>query len=1109
MDPERLSPEDRRAALAALLRQRAAKPKSYPLSFAQQRVWYAQQLDPANPFFNLAVALRLAGALDPQALAQALAEIVRRHEALRTVFVEADGLPLQQVAPPPPLSLPWIDLAGLAPAPRDREIRRLAAAGARRPFDLSSGLLLRAALVRAGSGEHFLLCALHHIAGDGWSLGVLAGELARLYTARLAGRPAPLPELPLQYRDFAVWERERSAVLDSQLDYWRERLSGLPQLELPTDLPRPRERTWKGASRRLALPAVLSERLRALAREEGATLPMVALAAFQLLLCRYTGQEDLGVALSVANRERAELAGLIGQFSNTVVSRADLTGRPSFRALLSRVRGAALGDYAHQGLSFDRLVEALQPQRDPSRHPLVQVMFGFRNAPVPRDGMPGLTLSFLEFETGLSRFDLELVLWEEGLEVQGAILYNTDLFRATTVARLAGHLQRLLAGAVQAQDFPVAELPLLSAAERHQLQVEWNDTATPGDGRSILQRIAGAAERDTGDPDAMAVACGGEVLSYGELARRSSRLARYLRARGAGPGCRVGLLLDRSLLWPVALLACLRSGAAFVPLDPRYPEERLRYMATDARLAFLLTAAGQGRLDLPVETIDVAAVAGEGGEPGGDDGPHVQEPGKPGEPGLEDLAYLVYTSGSTGLPKGVAVAHRNLSDYATLAGSLGIGPGDSYLHSASLGFAAAVRQLLAPLSRGATVVLATADELADPLALCRLLRRSGVTVLELVPSYWQSLGAVLDRLDPAAREDLLDNELRLLLAASEPLPSAVPRRWAELRPAARFVHFLGHSETSGIDAVYPVPAPAPGAPAAPSPPIVPLGRPAPDRRIYLLDAALHPVPLGIAGEIYIGGAAVASGYWERPELTAAAFVPDPLGGEPGARLYRTGDQGRLSPDGTLIFAGRRDRQTKVRGQRVEIGEIEAALAALPGVGRAVVEPRPVQGGEVELVAYLTPGATSPPGTAELRRRLGERLPPSMIPAAFVLLETLPLTPTGKLDRAALPAPQAAPGEDQVAPRSGLEARMAEIWAETLHLPRVGALDDFFALGGHSLLAVLLLARVREAFGVEVGLRAFLSQPTVAGLSSEVESQLIAAADPEELATVMEEVCQLS
>jgi amino acid adenylation domain-containing protein len=1111
-----LSPEERRQALAALLLEKAATrgPRRFPLSFAQQRVWFAQQLRPETPFFNLTNAVRLSGVLDLPALGRSLAEIVRRHQALRAVFATVDGEPVQRVAPLAPLPLPEIDLAALAPGRSAAEARRVAGAEAGRPFDLGSGLLLRSALLRLGPGEQVLLVNLHHIAADGGSLAVLTAELAALYGEYSRGRPSPLPEPALQYTDFVLWQRERlrDDVLAGHVEHWRRRLQGISDLLLPTDFPRPRERSFRGASRPFTLPEGAGAALRALCRQEGVTVAMAALAAFQVLLGRYTGEEDIAVGSPIAGRDREDLALLIGFFSNTVIVRTDLSGAPSFRTLLARVREESLEAAAHQDLSFDRLVEELHPERDPSRHPLVQVMFNYRHQPAERIELPGLRLDTFEFETGSARFDLELIVRETAAGLAGQVLYNADLFHAATAARLGRHFTHLLAAAPADPERPVLELPLLSAAEHHQLLREWNDAAAlPEEGESsVLERIAAAARRS---PDALAVLCGGERLTCRGLADEVSRLAGRLRASGAGPGVRVGLHLERSVRLPVAVLAVLRTGAAFVPLDPRYPRERLKQTVEDAAPELLLCAGGSAPPWVAeLAHLRVLEVGGSGAAtaPLPPASRAVPEGGGP-----DGLAYLVYTSGTTGAPKGVAIPHRNLAGYVqSLGARLGIVPGDVYLHTASFGFSSSVRQLLLPLAHGARLVLATADEIADPLALCRRAAGEGVTVVDLVPSYAQSLVAVLERFPEEAR--LLGRHLRRVLTASEPLPAGLPGRWARaFGGEARFWNMLGHSETTGIAAVQRV---AEGEAL----PVVPLGRPLPGRRIHLLDQRGLPVPLGAVGEIAIGGAGVGSGYWQRPELTARAFTPDPWGG-PGERLYRTGDLGRLLPDGTLTFLGRRDQQVKVRGQRIEIAEIEACLGRCPGVSQAAVVARPgipadtAQTGHAsqtgtELAAYVVAESGGRPSAAALRRYLNERLPKAMVPRDFVFLDALPRTPTGKLDRAALPAPIRAreePHGTSAAPASRLAARVAAVWCEVLGLPAVDLEDDLFELGGHSLLAVLLAARLREELGVEVSLRALFAQPTVARSVHEVIEQLIAEADREELAAVVREVAGLS
>ncbi len=1032
-------------------------------------MWLAEKLRADVPFTNVVNAVRLTGELGVPALAASLREIVRRHQVLRSaVFEDTDREhrePAQRVVPLPSLPLPVVDLSGLPEARRERELRGRVEAEARRPFDLGSGLLLRCLLLRLGAREHALVLDLHHIACDGNSLHVLTNELAALYSRQ------SLPPLPLQYADYAVWERQRQGgpEMAAHLAFWRERLDGCPELALPLDFPRPRQRSFRGGLHRLALPSTVAEAVRELARRETATVAMVLIAAFQALLGRYAGQDDVAVASPAANRPRPELETLIGTFSNIVVVRTGLAGSPGFRALLGRVRAGVLAAHAHQELSFDRVVEELRPERDPSRHPLVQVMLNFRQAPSRAVELPGVRLERIDLETGGARFDLELSLWEEDGGLSGLLVYGADLFLATTAARFAACFGRLLAAALAEPERPVAGLPLLAEAEAHQLLHEWNDTSAEIPPGSIVDQVRAVADRR---PDAVAVVAD-RRLTFRDLMEEVDRLAGHLRDQGAGPGARVALFLDRGADLAVAVLAVLAAGAAFVPLDPRYPQSRLDRMLADSGATLALDRERRGG----------GALSREAGEGRGG--------GFPAAP-----AYLIYTSGTTGEPKGVVISRRNLDGYAeALGGRLGITAADVYLHTASFAFSSSVRQLLLPLARGARLVVASADEVADPLALGRLARREGVTVLDLVPSYAHGL---VEAADPD-RDGAFGDHLRLVLTASEPLPSDLPARWRRVfGRAVSWFNMLGHTETTGIDAVQPMEDEPVGA-------VAPLGRPLPRRRVHVLDGRLHPVPIGVVGEIAVGGDGVGLGYWHRPGLTAELFVPDPWSEEPGARLYRTGDLGRRLPDGTLAFAGRRDHQVKIRGQRVETGEIEAELSRCPGVSRAVVTARAGREGETRLVAYVTPKSLDASG---LRRALAERVPPSLVPSAFVLLDALPLTPTGKLDRAALPEPEPAPPPSGREPRTHLEARLAGLWAEVLERPGVGVDDDFFELGGHSLLAVLLLARVREALGVEVSLRAFFARPTVAGMVAEVVDRLIAAAGPADLAAAAAEVSAL-
>jgi amino acid adenylation domain-containing protein len=1089
-----------------------------PLSFAEERMWMLARLGRGRLGIHHGGGIRFAGTLDAGALRRALAELVRRQETLRTTFPAPAGEPVPVVLAATEFATPLIDLGGLADADRERE--RLVTAFGERPFDLAREMPFRAALLRLPRPEHVLVLGVSHIAIDGASVAVLSRELSALYEAFAAGRPSPLPELPIQYRDFAFWQRRElaSEAARAALDREAERLSTAPaELDLPADRPRPAGARAGGAGparagrRPFALAPDLSRALRARAAERGATPFMFLLAAFATLLSRLSGQVDLTVGAPIAGRDRTELRDLIGLLANTLVLRLALAGDPPFDELLARVRQTALAAFAQADLPFELLHERLSRER--GRSELFRVLLNLVAAPA-EGAVRFLDLTFdaVAVERAAVYVDLFAIVTEREGRFSGAVLYDAEHFDRATVSRLVGQFETLLGSAVAAPERPLAALALLGPAERHQVAVEWNDTAALGatrggtiaggaGGASVVDRLAELAARE---PEAVAVvAGGGNALSHAELDARADRLARHLRHRGLGTGDRVAICLERSLDLVVAVVGVLRAGAAYVPLDPGHPRERLAFLLADAGVRLLLTRPGLAALPPGGPPELALALALSPPQPGSGAVP----PGRRPEAG--DPAYVLYTSGSTGTPKGVVVQHGNLADYVgSLGDRLGIGPGDVYLHTASFAFSSSIRQLFLPLCRGARVALATVDELRDPLALCRRIREERVTIADLVPSHWQSVTGALGRCAPAARAELLDNSLRLTLAASEPLPAAVPRRWAELGHGARWIHMLGHTETCGIDAVFPL-LPPPLPPGEADGPLVPLGRPFANRRLYVLDAAWRPVPIGVTGEIAIAGAGVGEGYLGQPERTAAAFVPDPWGA-PGVRLYLTGDLGRLRADGIVEFAGRRDHQVKIRGHRIEVAEIEDRLGRQPGVARAVVAARPPVAGETGdamLVAYVVPGEGAPPAAAELSRALAEHLPGPMLPAAFVFLDALPLTPTGKLDRAALPAPGAVAAtlDGADAPRTRIETEMARLWAEVLHRPQVGLHDSFSDLGGHSLLAVLLQARIQAAFGVEISLRAFFDRPTVARLVEEVERRLIEAAPEDDLAAVLEEL----
>ncbi|MEW5929831.1 MAG: amino acid adenylation domain-containing protein, partial [Gemmatimonadota bacterium] len=1047
-----------------------------PLSFAQQRLWFIDRLEPGSSAYNMPAALRLRGALEARALRASLGALVRRHETLRTVFALRDGEPVQVIRRPGPVPLPTVDLAALAPQRREAEAARLAAAEAARPFDLERGPLLRATLLRLDRDDHALLFTLHHVVGDAWSMEVLTREVSAAYGAYSRGEEPRLPELPVQYADYAAWQRGWLAgeALEAQLAWWRERLAGAPPvLEIPTDHPR-RPGAGSAAGRaRLALDPRTAHRVRELARREGATPFMALLAAWQLLLGRYAGQVDVVVGSPIAGRTRSELEGLIGFFVNTLVLRTDLSGDAGFRELLRRVREATLGAFQHQDLPFERLVEELQPERSLTHTPLFQVVFSLQGAPPGAPRLGRLEAEPLDAGAATATFDLSFTMTDTGEGLEGSLVYRTALFEAATAERMLGHFAVLLRGVAADPDQSIGEVDLLSPAERERVLVEWNATARDFPrGRCVHELIAEQAART---PDAVAVEAHDGRWTYAELEHRANRLARHLRSRGVGPEARVGLLLERGADTVAAVLGILRAGAAYLALDPSYPDERLRFMLEDAGATVLLTRSGLAErcrgfggaavlLDADREAIErEPAEAPEGGA------------------GPEGLAYVIYTSGSTGAPKGVLVEHRALANYLAWFDREVLGEEGFALPMVSrLSFDAHARQLFPPLLRGEAAWVLPEAAAADPRALLEAISGRERVSFGGVPSLW---GAMLELVKSG--EAPRPAGLRAVLLGGEAFPPELAERTLAEFPGIALWNHYGPTEGTVNTTVARV---RPGAP-------VTLGRPVANVRVYLLDGAGHPVPEGVPGELHVAGAGVARGYLGRPGLTAERFLPDPFSGEArsGARMYRSGDRARWRADGTLDYLGRVDQQVKVRGHRVEPGEVEAVLERHPAVREAAVAAR-----DDRLAAYVAFEEREPPAPAELRGWLRERLPEHMVPASLTVLAELPRTPNGKLDRRALPGPEAPSGGEHVAPRSWTEEALAAIWSRVLGTERVGVHDDFFALGGHSLLATRVVSEVRATLGLEVPLRALFERPTVAGLAELVDEMSLHAAAGDDL-----------
>ncbi len=1049
-----------------------------PLSFAQERLWFLDQLQPGSALYNVPLAMRLAGDLDASALAAAVGGVVRRHEALRTTFAVAAGRPVQMVHAAGELVQPLIDLAALPPAGGEGEVRRLATAEAGRPFDLAAGPLLRATLLRLGAAEHAALVTLHHIVSDGWSMNVLVRELGELYAAARERRPPRLAPLPIQYADFALWQRQALAGerLEAELAYWRRALAGLATLELPTDRPRPPLLTSAGGAHARRLPAGPAAALAALARAEGATLYMALVAALAVVLGRHAGGDDVALGSPIANRNRAETEGLIGFFVNTLVLRTDCAGAPPFRTLLARVRETVLGAFLHQDLPFERVVEELAPQRDPSRTPLFQVMLALQNA---TDGaaemaLPGLTLRPLRQEGGEAKFDLTLAFAEGASGLGGVWGYNRDLFDATTVARLAGHFEILVGALLAAPERSIAELPLLSAAERAQLVEEWNATAAAYPREATLGELFARQAEST--PEAIALVAGEAAVSYGELARRSRRLARRLAALGLPPEAPVALLLPRSFDLVVAMLAVAAAGGVYLPLDPGLPRRRLAFLLDDAGVVRVVTRRGLAG-GLPDESPPVLLIEESGGEAAAE--PPEPLPPLPPLAAADALAYVLYTSGSTGAPKGVAVPHRAVVRLVCGPDYVRFGPREVFLQLAPAGFDAATFEIWGALLHGARLVMAPPGALAIE-EIGDLLARHQVTTLWLTAGlFHQVVDGHLELLRP----------VRQLLAGGDVLGVKQVAEVLAALPAIRLVNGYGPTENTTFTCAAPLSAAtALGA-------SVPLGRPIANGRVHLLDGAGSPVPIGVAGELCAGGDGLARGYLGQPALTAARFVPDPLG-EPGGRLYRTGDLARRRRDGAIEFLGRLDDQVKIRGFRIEPGEVEAALRRHPGVREAAVLVQEGERGEDRRLVAFWSAADGGPAAPALRAFLQERLPEHLVPAALVPVETLPLTANGKVDRRALLAslaaraePERPAGEPALAPRTPTEELLLGIWSETLgrDAATLGIDDDFFALGGHSLLATRVVSQVRQTLGVELPLRRLFEAPTIAALAREVDA----------------------
>jgi amino acid adenylation domain-containing protein len=1054
-----------------LLKHDAGAVNSFPLSFTQQRLWFLDELEPGLPIYNIPAAIRLTGALDINALTSSLNEVVRRHEVLRTIFISIDGRPRQVILPSMTLSIPVIELGDLSATEQETRVCELRDAEARQPFSLSRGPLLRASLIQLGRQDHILLLTMHHIISDGWSTGLFVRELTSLYQSFTDGTSSSLPELEIQYADFAVWQREWAETEEhaEQLEYWRQKLQDAAHvLELPTDHTRPAIRSFRGATQSVFLGTELTQKLKELSQSEGVTLFMTLLGAFQVLIYRYTRQNDILVGTPIANRNQVETERLIGFFANTLVLRTVLSDL-SFREILGLVRETCLGAYAHQELPFEKLVEVLHPERSLSSSPLFQVMFVLRNAPQAPLTLPNLTLQLMEAHSATAKFDLTLSITEAGQELQGSLEYSTDLFEAATIKRMVQHLTTLLEGIAAGPEKRISELPLLSVTDREQLLTEWNETQQEFAGEKCLHE--GFEKQVEKTPDAIAVIFEQEQLSYRELNSRANQLAHYLTRFGVGPETVVGICMERSLELMVAVLGVLKAGGGYFPLDPASPRQRLSFMLADSQAPVVLT---QERLlsRLPEYAGTVVSLDSEW--------PAIAcESEENFESGVrvENVAYVIYTSGSTGKPKGVVVEQRQILNYIhAISERVRFEHGASYAMVQPLTVDAAQTVLFPPLYAGGTVHLISPERATDAAAMNEYFAEHAIDCLKIAPSHLEALHQTSKRLMP----------LRSLVLGGES-----PRReWIEeLRRTAQqceIVNHYGPTETTVATLTYGVNGSSESFAG-----VMPLGRPLANTRAYVLDKELQPVPVGVAGELFIGGECVTRGYLGQPEKTAQQFIPDPFSAEPGARLYMTGDMVRYAPNGNLIFVGRKDEQVKIRGYRVEPAEIEAALVEHEAVRECIAMLREDVAGDPRLVAYCVCSEEAQPSVSDLRSFLAERLPVHMLPSAFVLLESLPLTAHGKVDRKNLPAPDQARAttDEYTAPRTSVETQLAAIWEEVLGVERVSINDNFFDLGGHSLLATQVISRVREGFKIKLPLRVLFEAPTVGLLAARVAAEL--------------------
>lgn len=1056
------------------------------LSYAQERLWLIHQRDGGNAGYNLPLGIRIKGTLNEAALERSLQEILKRHAVLRTRFIVRDGKTFQQVLPKLEFSLKMLDLSNVPKGLQDEEIRERVRTEAQQPFDLERGPLFRARLLRLDEHDHVLLITMHHIVSDGWSIGILLEELVSLYANCSHGRSPSLPDLPMQYADFTEWQREwlSGETLKQQMSYWEQQLSNLPSpLELPTDRPQPANRSFNGDSYRFTIPVEVAEKLRRIARESKASLFMVLLAAWQVLLYRYSGQADILIGTAIANRNRLQLEKLIGFFVNMLVLRTELSGNPTFTKVVQRARETSLAAQEHQDVPFEKLVAELDPTRYLSENPFFRVTFNWLNLPASEIELAGLKWEHLEEKITVTRFDLMLTVFEGKAELPAFFEYSTDLFDKSTVARLALNLLTLLGDISMNPRQEIGALQVLSSEERRQLLVEWAGVETEYPrGSSVIQLFEQRAEQS---PDNVALVFQNEKLTYSELNAKANQLARFLLSNGIRMEDRVAVYMDSSTEIIIVLLAILKSGAAYVALDRTYPPERIAFILNDTKARFLITQENLKKnlpQELPVKFLCV-------------DNEWLEiELASSSDLKLQlassNLAYIAYTSGSTGPPKGAAISHGSVIRLVRGNNYARFGPQETFLQFAPVAFDASTFEIWGCLLNGAKLVVAPAGA-AGIEGLGAIVRKEHVTTV------WLTSGLFQWMVDYHLN-DLC--EIPQVMTGGDVVSKAHAMKFLAAAEGTMLMNFYGPTESTTFTSYQPIKK---GAQFANS---IPVGRPIANTQVYVLDRQMQPVPIGASGELFIGGDGLARCYWEQPDLTAEKFIPNPYNNKPGERLYRSGDRMRWLPDGTLEFLGRIDTQIKIRGYRVELGEIESCLRTYPGIRETAVIAATKVSGEKYLVAYFSArGSTDVTGN-ELRRHLSTKLPDYMVPSAFVPIEEFPLTANGKIDRKALASLSIGEALDKayIPPRTGTEKVIALIWSGVLGRPRIGIEDNFLELGGHSLQATQIVLRIRDLFQVDdFPVRRMFESPTVAGLAIALKEHY----DPETLETVAQAILE--